>query len=189
MGQKASAPHLQVRMVQKMLDGNRSNHVNEIAPNGAATDMQPPENKETVKCDNIVVSPRGIAESSGKKVVIFVPWADIERITLNYGKSDQRPIVSISLGVVFAIVGVVGLIEFALAPGGYRYELAMIAFGLIGASFINDALKQRYFLEVNSKKGARRLILTKHAEQIAVQEFCNKVRTIYKYEIADQVRR
>jgi hypothetical protein len=151
--------------------------------------MQPPENKETVKYDNIVVSSRGVAETSGKKVVIFVPSADIERITLNYGKSDQRPIFSMSLGIVFALVGVFGLVEFVLSPGGYRYELAMIAFGLIGASFIKDALKQGYFLEVYSKKGARRLILSKHAEQSAVQEFCNKVRTVYKYEIADLVRK
>jgi hypothetical protein len=148
--------------------------------------MKPPENKEIVKCDNIVVSPRGIAETSGRKVVIFVPSADIERITLNYGKSDPRPIVSMSLGVVFAIVGVAGLVEFILAPRGYRYELAMVAFGLIGASFINDALKQRYFLEVHGKKGVRRLILSKHAEQSAVQDFCNKVRTIYEYDIANQ---
>jgi hypothetical protein len=151
--------------------------------------MQPTENKETVKCDNIVVSTRGIAETSGKKVVIFVPSADIERITLNYGKSDQRPMVSMSLGIVFALVGVFGLVEFVLAPSGYRFELAMIAFGLIGASFVNDALKQRYFLEVYGKKGPRRLILSKHAEQNEDQVFCNKVRTIYKYDIADQVRK
>jgi hypothetical protein len=146
-------------------------------------DTQPPKANQTLKFDNIVVSARGIAETSGKKVVIFVPSADIERITVNYGRSDQRPIVSISIGIAFVIVGAFGLAEFVLAPRGYRYELAMVAFGLIGGSLIHDAVKQRYFLEVYNKKGTRRLVLTKHARKNSVKEFCNNVRTIYKYEI------
>ena len=151
--------------------------------------MQPAETKETLKYDNIVVSPRGIAEASGKKAVVFVPADEIERITLHFGKSDHRPMVSIALGVVFILVGVFGLVEMVWSMRGYRYKIAMVALGLIGASFINDALKQRFFLEVQGKKGARRLILSKNAERSGIHEFCNQVRTIYKYDIADQVGR
>ena len=121
--------------------------------------MQTPESKEILKYDKYLwFLPQGIAEAAGKKAVIFVPAAEIEHITLHYGKSDHRPMVSIALGVVFIVVSVFGLVEFVIAPRGYRYELAMVALGLIGGSFINDALKQRFFLEVHGKNGARRLI-------------------------------
>jgi hypothetical protein len=144
-----------------------------------------PEDKPVLRCDNILVSSRGVAETAGKKVVIFVPTNDIERISVNFGRSDHRPIITISIGAIFALVGVFGLIEFFVATRGYRYELGMVAFGLIGASLIFDALKKRYFLEVHKKKGTTRLVLSKHTQKTDIQDFCEKVRTIYKYDITD----
>ena len=144
-----------------------------------------PEDKPVLRCDNILVSPRGITETAGKKVVIFIPADDIERITVNFGRSDHRPIISISIGTVFALVGVFGLVEFFVATRGYRYELGMVAFGLIGGSLIFDALKQRFFFEVYKKKGICRLVFSKHAQKTDIQDFCKKVRTIYKYDITD----
>ena len=142
-----------------------------------------PEDKPVLRCDNILVSPRGITENTGKKVVIFIPADDIERITVNFGRSDHRPIISISIGTVFALVGVFGLVEFFVAMRGYRYELGMVAFGLIGGSLIFDALKQRFFFEVYKMKGICRLVFSKHAQKTDIQDFCKKVRTIYKYDI------
>jgi hypothetical protein len=146
-----------------------------------------PEDKPVLRCDNILVSPRGIAETAGKKVVFFIPTNDIERIVVNFGRSDHRPIISISIGAVLALVGIFGLVEFFIATRGYRYELGMVAFGLIGSSLIFDALKKRYFLEVYKKKGTCRLVLSKHAKKTDIQDFCQKVRSIYKYDITDAV--
>jgi hypothetical protein len=83
------------------------------------------------------------------------------------------------------LVGVFGLVEFFAAPRGYRYELAMVAFGLIGCSLIFDALKKRYFFEVLKKKGTCRLVFSKHVQKNDLQEFCQKVRTFYKYDLTD----
>jgi hypothetical protein len=147
--------------------------------------MQPTNEKQILRCDNILVSPRGIAETSGRKVVVFVPTEDIERITLKYGRSDHRPLLTLTIGVAFAIVGIIGLVEFIIATRGYRYELGMVAFGLIGGSLIFDTLKQRFFLEVQSKNDTRRLVLSKHANKNGLQEFCVNVRNTYKYDIID----
>jgi hypothetical protein len=145
--------------------------------------MHTPEERQNLKCDNILVTPRGIAETSGNKVMIFVPAANIIRITLRYGRSDHRPIFSISVGAVLALVGVYGLVEFFLATRGYRYELAMMAFGIIGASLIYDALKQSYFFEVQCPKDSRRLVFSKHAEKNDIETFCQNVRKNYGYDI------
>jgi hypothetical protein len=38
--------------------------------------MQPAENKETLKYDNIVISPRGIAEAAGKEAYTTISGMD-----------------------------------------------------------------------------------------------------------------
>jgi hypothetical protein len=53
---------------------------------------------------------------------------------------------------------------------------------------IFDTLKKRYFFEVHKKKGTCRLVLSKKAQKKDVQDFCDKVRLIYKYEITDSTQ-
>jgi hypothetical protein len=149
--------------------------------------MQPPEERPNLRYDSILVTPRGIAETSGKKIMIFIPAADIRRITLRHGRSDHRPFFSISIGALFAVVGVFGLVKFFVATRGYRYELAMIAFGIIGVSLIYDALKQSYFFDVQCTKDSRRLVLSKHAQKNEIETFCQDIRKNYGYDISDAV--
>ena len=111
------------------------------------------EEKQSLRYDNILLTRRGIAEIHGRKVVIFIPAADIKSIALKYGRPEHRPIISLTLGAIFAIIGILGLVDFFFAMAAFRYELGAIAFGVIGASIIYDVLKQRYFLEVQSPKG------------------------------------
>jgi hypothetical protein len=147
--------------------------------------MPTEEEKPILRCDTVLVSPRGIAETHGKKAVIFVPAAEIERITLKFGRPEHRPIVSLVIGAVFVLVGIVGIIEFIRSMRGYRYEIGMMAFGAIGGTIIFDALKERYFFEVHSKKDVRRLVFSKHAQKKEIDDFCNRVSAIYKYQISE----
>ena len=102
--------------------------------------MQAEQSLPVLKCKNIVISPRGLAEADGKKVVLFVPAIEIDHIILKHGKAEHRPIVSLTIGVIFALIGVYGLVELILAPRGLRYELGMMFFGFVGGSIIFDAL-------------------------------------------------
>lgn len=147
--------------------------------------MPSAEEKPVLRYDNILLSTRGIAETHGKKAVIFVPATEIEGITLKFGRPEHRPLVALFIGGVFGLVGVAGLIEFFLAPRGYRYELGMIFFGAIGATIIFDALKERHFLDVQMKKDVRRLVFSKRAQKKDIDDFCSQVRTIYQYQVEE----
>jgi len=149
---------------------------------------EPNDERPVLKYDNIVVAPRGIAETYGRKLSIFVPAAEINRITLKYGKSDHRPIVSMVIGTLLALIGMAGIILFFVSPAGFRYELGMVFFGIIGGSIIFDTLKERYFLEIEGSKGLNRLVLSKNAKRSDIDEFCNKVRPTYKYQIMDDAQ-
>jgi hypothetical protein len=147
--------------------------------------METTEEKPVLKYDTIVVSQRGMAEVHGKKIILFVPAAEIDRVRLKFGRSEHNPIVSVSIGILLALVGVFGLIVFFTGKKGNRYDLGLVALGIIGGSLIFDALKQRYFLEVIRKNDVCRLVLSKDAKKNDVDELCNKIKTIYKYQITD----
>ena len=147
--------------------------------------MPTPEDKPALQYDNILVTTRGIAEIHGRKVVIFVPAADIDRLTLKFGRSDHRPKFTLSISLILAAAGLYGLVEFFLSPRGFRIDLGMIALGIIGGSMIFDTLKQRYYFEIQKKRGHQRLVLTKNAQKQDLEEFCDKLRSTYQYEITD----
>jgi hypothetical protein len=149
--------------------------------------MQTQETTSVLKCKNILISLRGLAEVDGKKVVLFVPAAEIDHVILKYGKAEHRPILALLMGVIFALVGVCGLVELILAPRGLRYELGMMFFGFIGGSIIYDALKKRHFLEVHKIKGNCRLVFSKTAPLKDIQDFCEKARVTYKYKITEDI--
>jgi len=148
--------------------------------NMGSSDAQP-----RLKYDNMVVSPQGISECQYKKVVIFVPKSDIESITVKFGRSAHRPILSLFIGFNLGLAGIVGLFEFLLAPAGFRYESGLVALGLIGGSVIFDTLKQRFFIEIHRRNGAMRVVLSKQAQKSDLQDFCARVGAIYKYDITD----
>jgi hypothetical protein len=149
--------------------------------------MQTEQPLPVLKCKNIVASPRGLAEADGRKAVMFVPTAEIDHVILKYGKAEHRPLVSLSIGIVLGLLGIAGLIELILAPRGLRYELGMIFFGLIGGSIIFDGLKERHFLEVHKTKGSSRLVFSKGTPLNDIRDFCEKVRTTYRYKITEDV--
>lgn len=143
------------------------------------------DNRLILKYDNILVSSRGMTEHHANRVVIFVPALEINRITLRYGRPEHRPLLSISVGAVLVVVGIFGMIELCRTPSGFRYEIGMLAFGVVGGSLVFDALKLRFFFEVQKKKGVCRLVLSKHARKKDILEFCEKVISIYNYNITN----
>jgi hypothetical protein len=146
-----------------------------------------PSNDEqtTLKYDTIAVTPRGMAETHGKKIVIFVPAGEINRVTLKFGRAEHRPVVSLTIGILLALVGVWGIIACLNPAKENRYYLGLVALGIFGGSIIFDTFKKRYFLEVEKKIDMCRLVFSKKAQKSDINDFCNKVRTTYKYEITD----
>jgi hypothetical protein len=149
--------------------------------------MQSADEKPVLKCDNIIVSSCGITEADGNKVIVFVPANEIERVTLKFGRSEHHPIVSLSIGIILALIGLFGLVEIFLATRGWRYEIGMMLLGAIGGSLIFDTLKQRYFLEVHKKVGMSRLVFSKSAQKSAIENFCKEVKAVYKFDFAEQL--
>ncbi len=149
--------------------------------------MPPEDSNPVLKCANLVASARGLAEADGKKLVLFVPAGEINRIVLKHGQAEHRPLVSLAIGIALALLGAAGVIELCMSTGGWRYKSGMIFFGMIGGSLIYDATKQRYYLEVEKIKGNCRLVFSRQASLAEVRQFCEQVRGAYKYDISESL--
>jgi hypothetical protein len=149
--------------------------------------MQTSEEASVLKCNNIVISTRGLAEVDGKKIILFVPKDEVNQITLKYGKAEHNPIISLVIGIILALVGLAGLVELILAPRGLRYELGMMFFGFIGGSLLFDSMKQRYFFEILRIKGRCRLVFSKKTTLPEIRDFCQKVQTTYNYKVLENL--
>ena len=149
--------------------------------------IQDPESALILRCDNVLVSSRGLTEAEGKRVILFVPFDEVDHIILKFGRAEHSPIISLGLGGVLSAIGIYGLIAIISKPAGLRYDLGMIAFGAIGGALIFDALKKRYFLEVHKRKGLCRLIFSRSAKLNEIQGFCDEVRTAYKFKISSEI--
>jgi hypothetical protein len=145
--------------------------------------MESSEQKPVLRYDNVVISADGMTEAHGRKMIIFVPAADIERVTLKFGRPEHNPFVSLTIGIIMVLVGIAGLALFFIGHKANRYYLGLVAFGFIGGSLIFDTLKQRYFLEVQTKKGSRRLVFSKDAQRSDIEDLCAKARAAYSYQI------
>jgi hypothetical protein len=149
--------------------------------------MQNAETSPVLKYCNIVVSQRGLAEADGKKAVLFVPAAEVDRIILKFGKAEHRPFVSLLIGMVFTLVGVFGLIELIIATRSWRFDIGLMFLGVIGLSLIFDSIKQRYFFEVHKSKGLCRLVFSKSASLAEIQNYCAKIKEAYCYKITEEL--
>jgi len=147
--------------------------------------MNDPEAKPVLRYDNLLVSSRGMSEVHGKKLILFIPAAEIEHLELKFGRSEHRPLVSLAIGSGFTLIGAFGLVYLFLAPRAFRYELAMMVFGVIGGTIIFDVLKQRYFIEVRRPKNLARLVFSKNARPEGLRDFCQQVGTVYGHRIKD----
>jgi hypothetical protein len=147
--------------------------------------MATSESMSVLKCDNLLASSRGLTETYSKKVVLFVPAAEIDHVILKFGHTSHRPILTMILGLIFVPIGIYGLFDLFIRPAGLRYEMGMVAFGLIGGSLIFDTLKKRYFLEVHQMKSTSRLVFSRNATLESILDFCANIEATYHYKVTN----
>lgn len=147
--------------------------------------MDASENTLSLKYDRLGASARGLAEIHRNKIVLFARASQIEEILLKFGHSSHRPVLTAIVGLIFVPIGLYGLIECLFSPAGFRYEIGLIALGIIGGSLIYDTLKNRFYLEVHHRKTVSRLICSRHATREGIIDFVAKIEKAYQYKITN----
>jgi hypothetical protein len=140
-----------------------------------------------LKYDNISFSERGVFEIQRGRQVAGVLAPDIKQIRLQYGTGANRPIFEAIVGTVLLLVGIKGLLLFIAAPMGFRYELALMVLGAIGASMLFDVLKRRYVLCVFATDRVHKLSFSGSANLAGIEIFRDEVHRRFGIEIQSEI--
>jgi hypothetical protein len=138
---------------------------------------------------NVGVSQTEIWESSHGRIIEQWSRAELIDCRLERGSPEQRPVISAILGVILAIPG--GLfVQHTLIllregrGGNFRYEAAMLVFGLLGVWILSRSLIQkRYYLRVSTLTSKRKLIFSADTNLKGIREFLNKAAIEYELKV------
>ena len=126
----------------------------------------------------------GAAEMDRHHRVIFVPREEIVRLEAAYGSGAERPVLLLSLGLVFAALAValVTTLALALSRGGVRIPAELITgfVFLIPAWWLIDlSVRKRWFVRVHTRRSSRKLVFHQTNDGREIQEFVDKGRRRY----------
>jgi hypothetical protein len=130
---------------------------------------------------DILISQRGITELDKGKVSIFVPRDDVQGIRLIYGSPANRPVLEASVGALLTACGLMGIYFLAMNPGNFRYDILIIAIGVIGVAMLRDVLGKTHVLEITTKSDVLKLAFAKTAELESARAFCVKACESFNY--------
>lgn len=136
--------------------------------------------------DPVRVGEDGIAEMDGALPTIFIPRDDITAVELCHGSGAQRPVVALVVGVILLVLSLLPLVMIANALR--RSEpfpakvIAAVAFVFPALWLLDLALRRRWFLRVQTRRGARKIVFSKTTDQVSAESFLSSARSRFRYQ-------
>lgn len=139
-----------------------------------------------------------VAEIDGNQVMVSLPRDQIASMTLHHGIKSERPIIDITIGVIFIFIGIYIFFPMLsslvsaifLGPIVPRYNASkFVSMGLvfvpIGIYFIADVIRKRYFLLITTKRGdKRKIVFNSDISYTELRSFIDQAKMKYGYEIS-----
>ena len=137
-----------------------------------------------MRLDRIEITKDEVAEFDRNRKIIAIPKDHIKEISLEYDYSEERPIVSIIIGVFLFIIGFV----FGLMPvfqlikkmlennstGVFGPFALAIPLLFLGVWFILRVFQKRSFLKVVANSTTRKLSFGKGIEKTTLEKFIKR---------------
>jgi hypothetical protein len=146
------------------------------------------------RLENIEISRDGISEYERNRKIISIPVEDIDRVSLEHGFSEERPVLVVLIGLILLVPG----IGFGLLPlikissrliNGEQVHgnFGLLAFALplilIGLLYITKAFKFGYYLKITAGGINRKLPFGKSVDKTDIYKFIKECGRTYKYNI------
>jgi hypothetical protein len=142
----------------------------------------------------IEISKECISEYDRNRKIVIIPRESIEKVSLEYGFSEERPIMSILFGLVSLLIGfALGLMPISKmlfrtingeqVLGNLGIFVFAIPLLLIGAWLIMRSLSYGHYLRVTTTKATRKLSFEKRVEREAITSFIKECNRTLGYDI------
>lgn len=156
--------------------------------------MNTAEKPSFTSYQGVGASSEAIWEAENGRVVFQVAKDAALSCELMRGSPEQRPAVSLGLGVALLAPAIVVIVRFLDAiyddrAWGNRLEFALIICGMIGAWLILQvAFKRRYFLKVTTPDVVHRLVFQPTAKLSELRDFVSDVNAKYGWSINERLQ-
>ena len=158
------------------------------------------DNMDSIRCSTVQVTASDICEIDNDKIIIAVPKNEATKIILAHGYQANRPLIQIAIAAVllslgyFAgihpitnyIINLIGNPEAAIRPTVYTIFMALI-WTPIGIYLVIDALKQRYYLLVETDTNKQKIVFQDKISKNEVYNFVNSIRDQFRYSIRSEL--
>lgn len=131
---------------------------------------------------NVRVSPNGIAEMDQGRALVFVPRSGIVHVELKHGSGAERPVLNCLIAVALLGVSALPLVMlFNALRGSGIFEakfITAVAFVVPAVWLLDLTLRRRWFLSVQQRRGNRKILFARGADESQVRQFwlevCNR---------------
>lgn len=159
-------------------------------------DLSAADANDRIRCFRVEVSSSGICEWSGNRISNTIPRDQIRQITLCGGTDVKSPFLRFFLGIILFPFGLIGsaLKFLAVAGGGHpQLESGMFVLPLtpialwfiagIGFWLLAGIFRVRYFFQIETEKGPRKIYFGKSAHIDEIRRFIWNAKMSFGYVI------
>jgi hypothetical protein len=148
---------------------------------------------EAITCGGVGISAEAFWQIERKRKVFEIKRENLVTCELHYGSPEERPLVSLILGLVlmspgFWLIGVFISGEAHVGLRSLRYELAMLVFFGLGLWLVYQSVATRaYYLLVTKDGAARKLVFKKNTETGAIHHFLEEAKSRFGLPFSDRL--
>jgi hypothetical protein len=146
--------------------------------------MQPSE-ADYLEHGTVRLGTEGAAEMDQGRAIVRIPRAEIVRLELQHGSGAERPLVCIALGLIVTVIALAGpaiLVLAVLRHGAIPGKLVTSVAFIIPAIWLLDlALRRRWYVQVHTRRGSRKLLFARHSNQSELEQFVATAKARFGY--------
>lgn len=140
---------------------------------------------------NVEFASDGIYELDGETCAVFIERARVRRIGVGRGITSERPVLSVAVGGMLVLIGIIVMFEMTLPGMGALISLGRwgrlaavpIVFFAMGALLAWQGLRRGVYLWVDLGNETRRLRLARHVDAANVRTGLREIGETMGYEV------
>jgi hypothetical protein len=139
-----------------------------------------PQQQDHLEEFGIRATPEGLFEIDSGRMMVFIPRADVLKLSLVHGRLAERPLVQTITGA-FLLTFASWPIWWLLRHGYWRTAAAFIIFPIAGLWMLFQAFRNGDYLEVHTPRGVRKLVFHPHPNPQEAATFTRSLKDRFQY--------
>lgn len=146
---------------------------------------------QPLACGGIQCDGKSLREIDSGRVMVLLPRADIRRIILRHGSPAQHPVIQVIAGFVLLAIGLfpaVHLLHWMRYGGMIILEGNLLfLFPVLGIWFIYGGFIRRYYLEVETPTGNKKLEFRGKPQLSEIRSFLSTMKSTFGYNCEEAI--